>query len=215
MKTSYNSVTNSVETRYNSHKVNSVSESSPVSIDARFMRCIFYPVNSISLNDIAQQSPIENAVLKTMKVPFWKISFLNGAVSFPLYIEAVKQEIIFEIVNFEIRPEFEAIRNYFEKALKKKTINIEIAVRYTSDKVLSASAKSEDIDSINSGMIDNMRFEFVKRQILKTKQKEGNKIINTIDSLLNQNKEEQKLFLSERDLVADILDVKKSRHFYN
>ncbi len=47
-------------------------------------------------------------------------------------------------------------------------ITVDITVRYDTDKVISASAKSEDIDSINNTMIDTMRFQFVKKEILKT-----------------------------------------------
>ena len=50
------------------------------------------------------------------------VPVFRTAVSFPIYIEAINQEIIFEISNPDIRPEFEAIRDYFVKALKKKLI---------------------------------------------------------------------------------------------
>lgn len=104
-----------------------------------------------------------------MKVPFGKINFLFGSVSFPIFIEELNQEIIFEIANPDIRPEFAAIRDYFIKALKKKLVSVSITVKYTASQILSATAISEDIDSINGHMIDSVRFEFVKREIFKGK----------------------------------------------
>jgi len=102
-----------------------------------------------------------------MKIPLWKIRCMYGRVSFQVYIEELQQELVFEIVNADIRPEFEVIKDYFAKVLKRKLINVEIAVRYTVTQILSATAKSEDIDSINNSVIESVRFEFVKRQILK------------------------------------------------
>jgi len=112
-----------------------------------------------------QAPPGEYVVLKTMKVPFGKINFLFGSVSFPIFVEELNQEIIFEIANPDIRPEFATIRDYFIKALKKKLISANITVKYTASQILSSTAKSEDIDSINGHMIDSVRFEFVKREI--------------------------------------------------
>jgi len=155
----------------------------------------------------------EDIFLKTMKVPFSRIKFLNGSVSFPIYMEAVNQEIVFQIPNCDIRPEFEAIREYFTKALKKKLITVEITVRYTDDKILSASAKSDDIDSVNTDMIDSMRFEFVKRKILKEQPLINGKPLHTLNDLLNQNKNSKKLFSSEIGFVDDLLKVKKSKHY--
>ncbi len=167
------------------------------------------PVQTVNKNS----SPQEHVFLRTMKVPFSRVQFLNGSVSFPVFIEAVNQEIVFEIQNPDIRPEFEAIRQYFIKALKKKLITVEITVRYTNDKIPLASARSKDIDSINTDMIDSMRFEFIKREILKEKPLMDNKPIYTLDDLLNQNKNGKKLFSSETDFVDDLLKVKKSKHY--
>ena len=86
--------------------------------------------------------------MKTMKVPIGKINFLFGSVSFPIFIEELNQEIMFEIVNPDIRPEFAAIRDYFIKALKKKLISANITVKYAANQILSSTAKLEDIDSI-------------------------------------------------------------------
>jgi hypothetical protein len=147
-----------------------------------------------------------------MKVPFWKINFLHGGVSFPIFIDAINQEIMFEIANADIRPEFAAIREYFAKALKKKLIDVNITIRYTPNQIISATAKSEDIDNINAHMIDSMRFQFVKREILKGKATNESSL-HTMDHLLSSNKEAKKMFSSEKALIDDILSVKNSKHY--
>ena len=161
-----------------------------------------------------EQTPTEYVVLKTMKVPFGKINFLFGSVSFPIFIEEIKQEILFEIPNPDIRPEFAAIRDYFAKALKKKLITVNISVKHTDSQVLSATAKSEDIDSINNHMIDSMRFDFVKREIFKGKNRAmDDQSIHTLEDLLSSHDGGNKLFSSEVALLDDILNIKNSKHF--
>lgn len=165
-------------------------------------------------DDKKEQAPTEYIVLKTMKVPFGKINFLFGSVSFPIFIEELNQEIIFEITNPDIRPEFAAIRDYFIKALKKKLFSVNIAVKYTASQILSATAISEDIDSINGHMIDNVRFEFVKREILKGKGRAADdQSIHTMEDLLNPYDDGKKLFSSEAALFDDILNIKNSKHY--
>ena len=161
-------------------------------------------------NIITNESPIEHVVLKTMKVPLWKIRFMYGSVSFPVYIEDLQQELVFEIVNADMRPEFEVIKEYFAKVLKRKLIKVEIAVIHTATQILSATAKSENIDSINNNVIESVRFEFVKRQILKPI---PGTTVTTIENLLGQHKESKILYSSEQQVIDDILNVKKSKHF--
>lgn len=140
-----------------------------------------------------------------MKVPFGKINFLFGSVSFPIFIE----EIVFEISNSDIRPEFAAIRDYFAKALKKKLVAVTIIVKYTDSQIISATAKSDDIDSINSHMIDSVRFEFVKLEIFKGKGRTiDDKTILKMEDLLSSYGEGKKLFSAEAALIDDILNIK-------
>ncbi len=163
---------------------------------------------------VREKQPVENVVLKTMKVPFSRINFLYGSISFPLFIEEINQELIFEIENADIRPEFDAIREYFSKTLKKKLITTDIAIRFSANAVISATAKSDDISCINNTLIESVRFEFVKREIFRTKDGSLVNKTNTFDSLLGKfHSSAKELFNSEQDLLNDILNVKKCKHY--
>lgn len=135
---------------------------------------------------------------------------MYGSVSFSVYIEELQQELVFEIINADIRPEFEVIKDYFAKVLKRKLIKVEIAITHTATQILSATAKSEDIDSINNSVIESVRFEFVKRQILKLIP--GTATVTTIENLLGQHNESKILFSSDKQVIDDILNIKKSKH---
>ena len=157
---------------------------------------------------------LENVILKSMKVPFWKIRFLYGSVTFPIYIEEINQELTFEITNPDIRPEFEAIKEYFSKILKKKLVIADIVVKYSANAVISFSAKSEDISSINAAVIESVRFEFIKKKILKTNDESFLGRANTVEDLTSQYQSVYgNMYSSEQDLINDILNIKKTKHF--
>lgn len=154
-------------------------------------------------------------IKKIMKVPISKIQFSNAYVVFTMFIEELGQDIKFQIENSDIRPEFEAIKDYFIKILKKKLIVTEIEIRYNENQILSVTAFSEDINKINSGIIDSVRFEFVKKKILPSKgRNDESPILNTSDVLLDQPAL-KKMFKSDRDLIDDILSVKDSKHYHH
>lgn len=159
--------------------------------------------------------PAEWVIKKIMKVPFPKIQFSNACVVFNIFIEELGQDIIFEIENPDIRPEFEAVKEYFIKILKKKLIATEIEIRYNENQILSATASSEDINKINSGIIDSVRFEFVKKKILPFKgHNDESPILHTSDTLLDQPSLKG-MFKSDNDLIDDILSVKDSKHYHH
>jgi len=165
-------------------------------------------------SETTQKQPVEHMVHKTMKVPFSRINFLYGSASFPLFIEEINQELTFEIENADIRPEFDAIREYFIKALKKKLVVVDITVRYTESSIISATAKSEDISNINDSLIESVRFDFVRKEIFRPKDGLIINRTNTFDTLLDQlHSSAKELFGTEQDLLNDILNVKKCKHY--
>ena len=160
--------------------------------------------------------PIERTLKKKVQVPFNNLQFLHAQVSFKLFIEELKKECSFEIENPDIRPEFEAVKEYFIKILKRKIITAEIEIRYKGAEIISATATSEDIDKINSGIIDSVRFEFVKKEILGFNRKRQNSpILNTMDNLVaEENNTGIRLFKSEQALIDEMLNIKNSKHYY-
>lgn len=161
----------------------------------------------------AIKKPVDYTFKKTMKIPFVKLQFQQALVSFSIFIEELKQDISFEIKNPDVRPEFEAVKEYFSKVLKKKLISAQLEIRYNEKEILLATALSEDIDQINNRIIDSVRFEFVKRGVIGYTGK-SDTALHTIDTLLQNPVGKGKLFESDQQLVDDILAVKNSKHFH-
>ncbi|MGN6339331.1 MAG: hypothetical protein ACTHML_00050 [Ginsengibacter sp.] len=148
-----------------------------------------------------------------MKVP---LQFLVGCICFSLFIEELNMEITSEIENLNIRSGFEVIKSYFIKILKKKLICAEIEIYYKGNEIINVSESSEDIDKINSSIVDSVRFEFAKREILTFKgNPEGSSVLNTFEDLLPKEKNVVgKIFKSDEDLIDDLLKIKNSKHSY-
>ena len=159
------------------------------------------------------KKPFAYTLKKNMKVPFGKLQFKQALISFSIFIEELKQDVSFEIENPDVRPEFEAVKDYFPKVLKKKLIAVQIEIKYNEKEVLSTNAFSEDLDQINSRIVDSVRFEFVKRGIIGYTGKSETSL-HTIDTILPTSAGKGKLFKSDQQLVDDILAIKNSKHYH-
>jgi superfamily II DNA or RNA helicase len=157
--------------------------------------------------------PVERFFSDTVKIPFSEINFDNAFVHFSVFIEPYGDYVRFEIENPDIRPEFEAVKEYFSKILKKKQILANVEIRYSGKTLISASASSADIDMINNSIIESVRFEFVKRDIIGFKTASGNDaVLNTLDNIDSGEKLGETFFKSDEDLIDNILAVKNSKH---
>lgn len=108
-----------------------------------------------------------------------------------------------------------SMKGYFFKIFKKKLIPVEIKIRFKGNEILDANAYSEDIDKINNSIIDSVRFEFLKRRILRFNDKpENTSFMQTFDNIAGlENGISTKLFKSEKDLIDDILNIKNTKHY--
>lgn len=170
-------------------------------------------IKVLPILNIPIKKAVEHTLRKTMKVSFSKLQFQQAFVAFPVFIEELNQEISFEIENLDVRPEFEAVKDYFSKVLKKKLVTAQLEIRYTEKEILLATATSEDIDKINSSLIDSVRFEFAKRKVIGYTGKPDT-ALHTIDTVVQNQAGVEKLFKSDQQLVDDILAVKNSKHYH-
>jgi hypothetical protein len=88
-----------------------------------------------------------------------------------------------------------------------------VSIIAQTPQILSATATSEDIDKINSSLIDSVRFEFVKRGVIGRTSKPDT-AFHTIDTVVQNESDAEKLFKSDQQLVEYILAVKNSKHYH-
>ncbi len=149
---------------------------------------------------------------KIIKIPFKKVKFANGIVSFTFYLSAIKNDIIIEIANPDIRAEFEVVKDYFSKIFKTKSLTVSLRIKHNKRQAISYEAISEEVNAINSEIIDSVKFEFVRKDLFKYR---GNsdKPLQTFEELKQDNKQLDALLENEIALLTEILKMESARHY--
>jgi superfamily II DNA or RNA helicase len=150
---------------------------------------------------------------KIIKIPFKKIGFGNGCVTIPFYLSAIRKDITIEIPNTDARPEFEAIKEYFAKILKTKSVTVNIRIKHDKQNVLSYEAASDEVNAINAEIIDSVKFEFVRRDFKKFKGDGNAKSILSFDDLKQSNQSIGALLENEAALLDEVLKMELAKHF--
>lgn len=173
------------------------------------------PDIKIPLPDNNNEIEVVKSISKSLKLPLDSLKFEYGSVSFSSYLEEVNKYVDFKIENDDIRPEFEVLKDYFAKVLKKKLLTVMVRIKFDNSDIIFTEATSDDIDKINSSIIESVRFEFVKKDILATRSATSdNRCMSTMEDLaLATNKPITNFFKSDKDLLDDILNIKKSKHY--
>jgi hypothetical protein len=147
---------------------------------------------------------------KKVKIPFEKLEFRYGSISFKYDVSEMKTELEFDIENFEIRPEFEVLTAYFSKTLKLKNISISIYAEFEDGKLISQLAFSNDLKKITRELIESVKFTFITKTLLgkpNTISKE-----NLLDVNQLQNENNVKLYDSGDELLNDFLHNQNYKH---
>jgi len=149
-----------------------------------------------------------------ISVPFDDLNFRYGSISFDYLVKGIGQLIEFEIENEHIRPEFEVLKAYFSKILKKNNVTIDLQAELQSGDLLSQIATSPDLDKINEEIIEIARFRFVSRTVFGNakKQPQGKNLMD-IDQLLSQDEGMPSLYESGEKLLDDLLKHKNVIHY--
>jgi hypothetical protein len=178
----------------------------------------FLPIQS-PLPESKEKLPRERRrqIRETFQVAFKDITFKFGGVSFKKNIKGFPKAIEFLIYNEEIREEFDAVKNYFSNVLKTKKIDVSTTIQIINDEIQSIEVHSPQIELINKALIDNVKFEFVKKTTHKKTSLEINKSLFTMDEYFEQFAENKfksnTFFKNEEDLLNDLLEITQTKHY--
>lgn len=145
------------------------------------------------------------------KIPFEKLTFNYGCLSFKYYIEIAKIEVEFEMNHPEMRPEFEVLKPYFVKVLRSSLVNIEIFAEFEAGLLVSQLAQSDQLSRINKEMIEGVKFRFVSKNILGMPTKPAQHLL-TIDDLLKNEQSPVSLYQGGTELLDDLLKQRDFKH---
>jgi superfamily II DNA or RNA helicase len=147
---------------------------------------------------------------KKVKIPFEKLEFRYGNISFKYDVSEMKIELEFDIENFEIRPEFEVLKAYFSKTLKIKNISISIYAEFEDGKLISQLAFSNDLKKITRELIESVKFKLITKTFLGKPNEIGKENLLDINQLQNENN--VKLYDSGDELLNDFLQNQNYKH---
>jgi hypothetical protein len=152
-----------------------------------------------------------------VSVPIKKIKFCHGRVTFEKFFKEVNQDQTISIFNYEVREEFDAIKNYFANVWKSKLINVSVTFFLTNNEVTEVKAFSPEIYRINKELIENVKFEFVRSNLRKGPAFMGDKSLFTMDEFFDGFKENQLksnvFYGHENELLDDLLQISKTKHY--
>jgi len=137
------------------------------------------------------------------------LEFLYGSFQFRYSIPEYSEELIFDIENLNIRPEFEVLKPYFEKFFKSKTVTVFITAIMNKKKAVTAlSASSSDLEKLNREIVESVRFRFVEKNFFGKNFPIEQKGLN-IDL---SNGTGNNIYESSEELLSDVLSKGNYRH---
>lgn len=161
--------------------------------------------------------PVKETLNLTFSTLLKDARFKLGGVTVQKHIADLGETIEMTIPNYNIREEFDAVKNYFANVLKTKRIKVAAKIELLDGQVMTVDAKSPEIEKIGQELIDNVRFEFVKDTTKKKIKVEVEKSLFTMDEYFDNFAEEgfksNTFHKNERELFEDILRVSNTKHY--
>lgn len=145
------------------------------------------------------------------------LRFHNGKVSFERFFEQAGKKLQIDIPNESLKEEFDAVKNYFEKVLNTKKIEVSVSIKLQGDTVLEMETNSPHINRIDASTIENIRLDYVKDIISKAEGTDGDKHLFTVEELFDENSTVgwETFYENESEVVEDLMTIAKTKHYKN
>jgi hypothetical protein len=140
------------------------------------------------------------SIEETITIAIDDLEFRYGSIAFRYHADKTNQKLEFEIENDQIRPEFDVLKPYFSKILKKKNVNVLIQAEFQEKTLISQLATSSDLEKINGEIIDIARFRFVSKFILGGSYNKFKGNLMDINQLQSQEDSKSSLYESGEQL---------------
>lgn len=160
-----------------------------------------------------QSGDLTVSIEEPITVNITDLEFRYGTIAFRYFIPEKNQELEFEIENDQVRPEFDVLKPYFSKILKKKKVTVLIQAEFQNNTLVSQLATSSDLGKINKEIIEVARFRFASRFIHGSGSNKSQTNLLDIDQLQSQQDEKSSLYETGEQLLDDLLNSKKVIHY--
>ena len=161
--------------------------------------------------------PGKRIIEQTFSIPIKNLQFHYGGVSCRKLVKELNKTIGITIVNYDIREEFDAIKEYFSNALGTGTIQVSVRIEAEDGQAKTIEAQSPEIAAINQNLIETVRFQYVKEVVKKRVKIEADTSILNMEEFfaaLSDHKVEASAFYEdERELAEDLLRITETKHY--
>jgi hypothetical protein len=163
------------------------------------------------------KEPSIQTISETFFVPLKNVRFKLGGVSFDKKFKEHKKTLELTISNYDIREEFDAVKNYFGNVLGTKKIQVNAKIEIRDNEVTLIEVSSPEITKIDKQLIDNVKFEFVKSTTKKKINVEFDKSLFTMDEYFDTFADEKfksnTFYSNDKELFEDLLTISNTKHY--
>lgn len=175
----------------------------------------YVPVERIQFN--YTKEPSIQTINETFFVPLKNVRFKLGGVSFDKKFKEYKNTLELTISNYDIREEFDAVKNYFGNVLGTKKIQVTAQIEIKENEVTSIKVSSPEITKIDKQLIDNVKFEFIKSTTKKKLNVELDKSLFTMDEYFDTFADEKfksnTFYSNDKEFFKDLLTITNTKHY--
>ncbi|MBS1632963.1 MAG: hypothetical protein JST10_10370 [Bacteroidetes bacterium] len=162
-----------------------------------------------------ERGPIKRNYSEAFSIPIKDVTFHTGSVTVEYKLQGFVKPVKFEIENENILEEFDAIKDYFASVLNTKKIQVVASLETVDGEVIKSNATSVEIDKIDKTIIEEVKFEFVKR--IRKNESEVDQQLFTKDEFLETFAEKglkvKSLFKDENQFFDNILEMSATKHY--
>ncbi|MCK9399778.1 MAG: DEAD/DEAH box helicase [Bacteroidales bacterium] len=153
------------------------------------------------------------SIEEPITLTFDDLEFRYGTIAFKYFVPKLNQELEFEIENDQIRPEFDVLKPFFSKTLKKKNVIVLIQAEFQGKTLISQLATSSDLEKINREIIEIAKFKFVSRFFLGSNSNKPKQNLLDINQVQSLDEAKSSLYETGEQLLEDLLSNKKVIHY--
>jgi len=161
-----------------------------------------------------ERKPAARSVSFTL--PLLDLTFGNGGVTGSTELPGLTEPIDFRILNDHLVAEFDAIKPFFVRALKRKTISVSAELIFRNDEPELRAARSSQIERINDDMLEVFRARGVRQLLSPDRMMTVDKSLFTPEDVFESLEDDElgKATLPQEglDLLAEILRHKTVRN---
>ncbi len=164
-----------------------------------------------------QTEPEVDTVKETFHFYIKDLRFHYGGVSFRHFMPSLQKRVEFTLINYNIREEFDAVKNYFINVFNTKKIEVNATVQVIGGTPKLIEAYSPQIAGIDEKLLQAVKFEFVKDMATRKVKLECERTVLTMEeffeALAGETVKASALYANEKELAEDLMKIGNAKHY--